>query len=307
MTVVSRLQYLALAGFLLSLFPLSVTVLYFNYALLALDPKPSLRGRLRRNRGFQRRNLLITGIETPHGLHLARAFYSTGHNVIAAATQHGLLPLHVRFSAALWGFYRLKHSLTDESASESTKEILDIVQNENIDLWIDCSQPRHSSCLRHAKAVVERRSRCLVFLPSDKHADLFASSDAFLSYVHGQGLPGLDSYQVGSRAEIHNVLNTSRGKKRYKLTGPDGAGAKPILPRRTQSQTYHQISQVKVQKDSPWQLKQHVEGQERFTTVGVVVNGHLWAFAASPLSTPQYLYSLPPRDCTAVLFWHEHI
>ncbi|RMZ87704.1 hypothetical protein DV736_g5069, partial [Chaetothyriales sp. CBS 134916] len=298
MTLVSRLQSLALTGFLLSLFPLSVALLCFNYALLALDLKPSLRGRLRRSRGFQRHNLLITGIETPHGLHLARAFHSTGHNVTAAATEHRLLPVHVRFSAVLWRFYQLKHTLTDESASESIKEILDIVQNENIDLWIDCSQPRHSSQLRHAKAVVERRSRCLVFLPSDKYTDLFASSDAFLSYAHSQGLPGLDSYQVGSRAEIHDVLNTSRGKKRYKLTGPDGARAKSVLPRRTLSQTYHEISEVMVQKDSPWQLKQHVESQERYTTVGVVVKGHLWAFAASPVSAPQYLDSLPPRSAT---------
>ncbi|RMZ85250.1 hypothetical protein DV738_g310, partial [Chaetothyriales sp. CBS 135597] len=298
MTLLSRLQSLALAGFLLSFLPLSVAALYFNYVFLALDLRLSLRGRLRRNQGFQRHNVLITGVETPHGLHLARAFYSTGHNVTGVAARHGLLPSHARFSAKLSRFYQLKHALVDESATESTKEILRIVQHENIDLWIDCSQPRHSSYLRHAKAVVERRSRCLVFFPSDKHTDIFASPDAFLDYAHSCGLPSLDSFRVGSRAEIHNVLNTSQGKKRYKLTAPDGTGIKPVLPRRTLSQTYHVISKAKVQKDTPWQLKQYVGGQERYTTVGIVARGHLKAFAASPLPAPKHLRPLPPRSAT---------
>ncbi|RMD44133.1 hypothetical protein DV735_g1035, partial [Chaetothyriales sp. CBS 134920] len=246
-----------------------------------------------------RHNILITGIETPHGLHLARAFYATGHNVTAVATGHGLLPLHARLFVKLSRFYQLKHALAEEYAGESAKEILDLVQRENIDLWIDCSQPRHSSYLRHTKAVVERRSRCLAFFPNDKHTDLFAGPDAFLGYAGSRGLPSLDNYRVGSRAEIHNVLNNSQGKKRYKLTRPDGTGIKPVLPRRTLSQTYHAVSQAKVQKDSPWQLRQYVEGQERYTTVGIVVGGHLRAFAASPLPAPKYLCLLPPLSATS--------
>ena len=296
MTLSSRLGSLLLAGFALSFLPLSLAALCFNYAVLALTLRPSLRSRLRHNPGFQRRTILITGIGTPQGLHLARTFYGTGHNVIGADAGQKLLPLHARFSNSLYKFRRLRHSLVEEPASDYILEILDLIQKYNIELWIDSSQQRISGNLRQAKLIVERRSRCLCFLPSDNLAAAFTNSDVFLDFTRSQGLPGLDSRQVGSRAEIHNVLNDSRGKKRYVLSGPDAPPARTLLPRRTLSQTYNEISKVKIQKDRRLHLKQYVEGQERYTTVGVVVKGELKCFAASPLSTSHCFQALPPSS-----------
>ena len=280
-----------LAGFALLFLPLSTAALCLNYAVLALRIPPTLRARLRRNRGFQTRTVLITGISTPQGLRIARAFHETGHDVVGAEPDHRLLPTYGRFSISVSKYRRLSQSLADEPVSEFIKEILELIEQFNIQIWIDCSQQRSTTNLRQAKTIIERKSRCQCFLPSDSAAAAFTDSLAFLSYTRAQGLPIIDNHSVSSRAEIHDVLNSSRGKKKYLLSAPNAAPVRALLPRRTPSQTYNEISKLRIQKDTKWHLNQQIDNQEKYTTFALVVRGDVKAFAASPASSS--LQALP--------------
>jgi hypothetical protein len=72
-----------------------------------------------------------------------------------------------------------------------------------------------------------------------------------------------------------------------------GANLRTILPMRTLSQTYQDVSQIKVSKEEPWILQQYITGEE-YHTCSIVANGDVKAFVAC-LATqlPLNYHSLP--------------
>ena len=160
----SRPQSLLLAALAACVLPFSIGCLLFNYAILALAPRKTLRKAFRRTPGFKAKKILVTGIATPYGLRLARAFHQVGHNVVGADYQDTLLPLHTRLSISLLRFRRLKAAGNTELA----KELLAIVQIESASLWIDCSQTIPPTTLAAARNLIEQSTSCVCFAPSDQ-------------------------------------------------------------------------------------------------------------------------------------------
>ena len=282
MSTLSRPQSLLLAGFIASFFPLSLALLLFNYAALVLNPRKSLRRRIRSSPAFEIKTILLTGVATPQGIRLARAFHDTGHNVIGANHQTRLLPIHTRFSVAVQRYHRLRFPATSSTKVGFATELTKLIEHEKVDLWIDCSENTAPLVLAEARRKVTRETNCICFVPDESQATAFESSSTFLTFAREHSLPVPDAHRVESRADIHNIINRSEGKRRYILNAPDTEKMNPrrILPQRTVSQTYHEVSQVKIQQGSPWMLKQDVEGLARYQTFSVVVKGQLQAFAA---------------------------
>jgi hypothetical protein len=66
-----------------------------------------------------------------------------------------------------------------------------------------------------------------------------------------------------------------------------------MLPRRTLSQTYQDVSRIKVSKDEPWILQQYVTGEE-YHTCSIIANGDVKAFVACPApQLPLNYHALP--------------
>ena len=289
----SRPQSLLLAALAACVLPFSIGCLLFNYAILALAPRKTLRKAFRRTPGFKAKKILVTGIATPYGLRLARAFHQVGHNVVGADYQDTLLPLHTRLSISLLRFRRLKAAGNTEVA----KELLAIVQIESASLWIDCSQTIPPTTLAAARNLIEQSTSCICFAPSDQVVASFSTPQSFIRFVYQHGLPVPDSHFVKSRDDIHTVLNQSRGKKRYALRGPDSptpTNPRALLPRRTLSQTYNEVAKFEI-KNSQWVLEQYLEGLKRLKTISIVAKGELQAFTAceqTPTGEYQVLSSM---------------
>jgi hypothetical protein len=74
-----------------------------------------------------------------------------------------------------------------------------------------------------------------------------------------------------------------------------GTISRTMLPRRTLSQTYQQVSSIKVSKDEPWILQQYVTGEE-YHTCSIIVDGEVKAFVACPAAHLALNYQALPTD-----------
>lgn len=286
MASVSRFQAVALACLSVVCWPLSLFLLFLNYAVLATSQRKPLRALVRQMPGFRARNVLITG-SSPYALRLARAFHETGHHVTLAAAQTGILPSHTTLSFARRNFIRLRTGSAAKDSSGWLQQLLDIVSKEHVELWIDCNTDISASALMQAKAIIERKTGCICFSASPMHAPIFSKPSTFLKYAAENGLPVPESYEVKSRDDIHKILHQSRGKRKYILSetnGSDTARSSMLLPRRTLSQTYDEVARIKILQNSRLRLDQSVEDDGHYSSTSIIVGGRLKAFAAGMVS-----------------------
>lgn len=138
MSVRNRFQDILLLAITVSFAPVSICLLLVNYLYLSLFPRRSIRRRLRTNRGFVPKTVLLTGVNTPQGLRLARAFHDTGHNVIGLDYEPGGLPIPPRLSKAVHTFYAFKLSSVEGRRSEYVNFVTEIIEKEHADLWLNC-------------------------------------------------------------------------------------------------------------------------------------------------------------------------
>lgn len=274
----SRFQALLLAILTSWLLPLSIGCLIFNYAILVLAPAKNLRKQFRGTLGFKARKILISGVGTPYGLRLARAFHEVGHDVIGVDSQSSLIPLHARWCTSLVKYRRLR-ARTDAAL---VRELQSLIQTESVDLWIDCSQSIPLTTLTAAKQI-EQRTSCVCFVAPDNVVALTSTPQAFIAFADQKGLPVPDSHHVKSRDDIHNVLNHCRGKKRYVLKSSNSSApvkSQTLLPRRTLSQTYNDVALVKIRDSAPLWLEQYLDGLQKYRSFSILAKGQVQAFSA---------------------------
>ncbi|OAL39218.1 hypothetical protein AYO20_01536 [Fonsecaea nubica] len=305
MPLMVSIQYLFFASVAASCIPASTLLLIFNLVWISLFPRTSVHQRLKRVPGFRSRTVFITGVNTPHGLRLARAFHSTGHKVVGADYEPDGFPIHVRFSNALSRFYRLPSQSDDSRHVEYIACLVRIIEQEHADLWINCTGSADPSTEAQARSVIEQNSQCECFALRVNDVPYFATREAFLLYMASQGLPVPETHHVKSRDEVHNVLNQARGRRKYLLHNLDQNGipassARAVLPRRTLSQTYNTVSQMAITTTMPWKLEQDVDELERYHTFAIIVRGSLRAFAASRLRHPGCYQLLEPKSALSM-------
>ena len=213
--MVKAIECLSLAILTLSCLPVSTLILLLSYLYTSVYPWIPVHQRLSRTPGYKSRTILITGVISPYGLRLARAFHRTGHVVIGADREHGGLPSHVRFSRALTRFYQLT---TETGEARAAKHIAHIVRHEHVDLWISCSSSANLSVEAQASTIIRQNTECQCFTLLPDEMPYLESRETFMEYLADQGLPVPESYQVTSRAEIHDVLSKSRGKSEISST-----------------------------------------------------------------------------------------
>ncbi|KAJ5087731.1 hypothetical protein N7456_011347 [Penicillium angulare] len=223
---------------------------------------------------FYPKTVLITGIGTSSGLALARAWEAAGHRVVGVDVTDLDFRLPVRsgggMSKTLVAFYRVPkdHYLS---------RILDIIQREKVDIWIPCS-PK-ASAIEDATAgqVVERRTNCKCIAFDPDTTACFRNTDTFRQYLTEKKLPVLEHHQVQSRDSIHKILNRSPSKSyhmRRLSSGPKEAAV--ILPKRTLSKTYSDVSEIQISQEIPWVLQQQPRLGEFFADV-LVIRGYVHA------------------------------
>ncbi|KAL4981016.1 hypothetical protein BDW66DRAFT_163974 [Aspergillus desertorum] len=225
------------------------------------------------------KTILVTGIDTPHGLHLARCWYNQGHRVVGADIAEARFPSGGSLSRALVAHYRF-------SKSHYVSRLLDIVVREKVDIWIPCAQDTSAIDDGMAKQAVESRTSCRCVTLDTELASQWSRSESFVQYLINHGHPIVEHHEVQFRDSIHRILHRSPAKAYLirKTTSAVNMGKFIILPKRTLSSTYSEVSGIQVSKDSPWIMQQHARLGE-FIAEALIIRGHVAAImlrSASP-------------------------
>lgn len=248
-----------------------------NTILIAAAILSRLRSSLTKNRRrkalqnveFHPKTVLITGIGTPQGLALARAWDAEGHRVVGADVTDLDIPIRSggSMSRALLVYYRVPKD-------HYISRILDIVQHEKVNVWIPCSPKATAIEDATARQVIESRTNCRCIALDPELVACFLKPDSFRQFLAVRDLPVLERHNVRSRDSIHKILHRSPAKS-YRLSSSASQKA-VILPKRTLSTTYSEVSEVKISEDSPWVLQQQNRLGEVFADL-LVARGHVQA------------------------------
>ncbi|KAG2412835.1 hypothetical protein HFD88_010392 [Aspergillus terreus] len=276
--MISRLLRITLSIILLPLNNAILIALYiWKHVSVRLSYPSSLRPRQTalQDVHFYPKTVLITGVDTPHGLAVARAWYAQGHRVVGAGvsiSERGLIPSGVSLSTSVSAFYHIPRGLY-------ASRLLDVVQREKIDIWIPCSASATAMDDAMAKEAIESRTSCVCITLGTPLVSRFARQDSFTQYLQEKDLPVVENHHVQSRDTIHKILHRSPTKV-YRMRRPSAAmsdGHAVILPKRTVSLTYSEVSEIQISKDRPWVMQQQSR-LGKFSAELLVVGGQVQAF-----------------------------
>jgi hypothetical protein len=225
---------------------------------------------------FYPKTIFITGIDTPYGLALARCLYYHGHRVVGADITNLPFTSGEGMSKTLATVYRIPKS-------HYVSRLLDIIYREKADVWIPCS-PR-ASVLEDAlaKQAIESRTTCKCIHLDTELVNRFSQTDTFVQYLVEKELPVVENHQVQSRDSVHKILHRSPAKI-YHMRRPDsgmGDNKVVVLPKRTLSMTYTEVSEIQISKDRPWVLQQQARLGE-FLAELLLVGGQVKALKIRP-------------------------
>ena len=277
--------------------PLDTFVLGIVYILQWLQPRHTARHRLRHSRAFRPKTILVTGVGMTKGMTLARMFYKAGHNVIGAEFESHRILACGRFSKALSAFYGLTPVRGEHASSDYAQNLLEIIQQEKVDLWVSCSGVASAVEDGHAKEVIEQQSSCRAIQFDINTTSTLHEKYSFIQQTESFGLPTPETYNVTSRAMVHQVLNHTKKKYILKCVYMDDASRAnmTLLPRRTMSETYSHVADISISPTKPWVLQQYVRGEE-YCTHALVIEGQVRAFVACPSSEVVMHYDALPSE-----------
>ncbi|PLB43242.1 hypothetical protein P170DRAFT_441696 [Aspergillus steynii IBT 23096] len=266
----------------LVLLPLNNTILlaaytagYLSFVLSRSDPIQRRQAALR-DVQFYPKTILVTGVDTPHGLAVARSCYHQGHRVVGVSVTETAIPSGESMSKALGAFYRIPKT-------KYVSRLLDVINREKADVWVPCSEKASVLDDAMAKQVIEGRTECKCITMDTELASMFGRPATFRQYLVEKELPVVENHQVQSRDSIHKILHRSPTKT-YRISRPDPVTRENkiiTLPKRTLSLTYSEVSEIQISKESPWTLQQQSRLGE-FLAEMLVVHGHVKAIKVRP-------------------------
>jgi len=240
----------------------------------------------------KRKTVMISSLEMTKGQSLARSFYLAGHRVIGIDIARGGVISSGRFSRAVETYYVVDSPVSEEDGGQQRYEdaLLDIIEKENVDLWICVSDV--ASTIEDAVAAEKIRleTKCEVFQPLPETCRTLHYKNLFIQHTDKIGLDIPETVCVTSRAEALQFIKAreSSGKnyilKSIALDDDDvPCSDMTIFPCSTTEESEACISELPISTDHPWLFQEHITGHI-FSTHSVVTNGQLRAFVACPSS-----------------------
>lgn len=287
----SKLEHRVYA-FLLLLFvgfslPAATLLLWFNYAAVVLAEQRTRFVSRKRLKSRPSTTVLITGASSAHGLNVAQAFYKDGHRVISAGIHRAAFLNIAKRSRAISKHYDIPYSSATQDSSYAARCLFIIAKQERADLWIDCSQDIDLAVITSAQRQIREGTSCICIAADDASLQFLRDRETLLRFLRDKQLPAPEVYSVRSRGEIHNVLNRSQGKKQFLLKSPEKPkpfNPRDMLPRRTLSQTYQEVSLLKITPGSQLLLEEYIDSSNTYQCSVVVVKGTVELFSAKQLT-----------------------
>ena len=158
---------------------------------------------------FRPHTILVTGVGMTKGLTIARNFHLAGHRVIGADFEPNGTICPGRVSRALARFYRLQVPTAGSGSYEQA--LLDIVVDEDVELWVSCSGV--ASALEDAEAsqTIERETNCRAIQLGVNHTKTLHEKHTFIEYIAEQaGLEIPETHTIRSQAAVEGILHNAR-------------------------------------------------------------------------------------------------
>ncbi|KXJ90766.1 hypothetical protein Micbo1qcDRAFT_120302 [Microdochium bolleyi] len=247
------------------------------------------------------------------GLTLARAFRLCGHRVIGADVESHGIPCSGRFSRALSRFCKLGRPSTT-SSREYIRSLVDIIEAEDVNLWVSCSGVSSAAEDAEAKEVIEARTKCRCIQFDVATTMELHEKDAFMRAAKRLGLPVPETHDVTSPQQVMEILRrsnrddgqqhrggggggSSRGRERpfilktvgvddthranmtlLPLLGPALGGQQDI----SWPDTQRYVTRLPISAQNPWIVQQFIPGGQEYCTHALVVRNEVRCFTACP-------------------------
>ncbi|KAG4442018.1 hypothetical protein IFR05_002486 [Cadophora sp. M221] len=228
--------------------------------------------------------VMVTGVGMAKGLLIARSFWLKGYKVIGADFESDGTWVIGRFSHAIAKFYSLKHPTEFGGNTNSyTEQLLDIIEQERVALWISCSGVSSAEEDGMAKDEIEKRSSCHAVQFSGDQVKTLHRKDSFSQLALEIGLAGPKATTVTTVEEAMEFLNHTPTSAKYLaksvILNDLSRTSQILLPLTTREDTKSYLDTLEISSSHPWLLQQYVNGTE-FMTHSFVQNGELKAFIA---------------------------
>lgn len=247
-------------------------------AVLRRGPRPTLpQG--------ERRTVLVSGGKMTKALVLARLFHAAGHRVVMVETARYSLTGH-RFSRAVDAF----HVVPPPTSPDFADEMLRIVKEEDVDVWVPVSSP--ASSLPEAQAAELLDGHCdVLHLDSDtlRRVD---DKHAFAEMAAAIGLPVPVTHRITDPQQVLDFdFDAHPGPWVLKSIPYDPVRRLDLtpLPRPTPAATAAFVRDLPISPEQPWILQDLLIGTE-WCTHGTARAGRLQVWACCRSSAWQLTY-----------------
>ncbi len=219
-----------------------------------------------------RKNILISGGKMTKALQLARSFHAAGHRVVLIESHKYWLSGH-HFSKAVNKFYTTVSP--ENNPEEYTKSLIDIIKQENINVYVPVTSPVASYYDSLAKPALSEYCEVL-----HVDADMCAMLDdkfAFSETARQLGLSVPKSFKITSPEQVLN-FDFSQETRKYILKSIPYDSVRRLdltkLPCETAEATEAFVKSLPISPQKPWIMQEFIPGKE-FCTHSTVRNGEL--------------------------------
>ena len=205
----------------------------------------------------QPKRILITGAKMTKALQLARSFHRDGHEVYLVETHKYWLSGH-QFSKAVTGFFTV--ATPEKEPEQYCQDILNIVQQKNIDLFIPVSSPIASYYDSLAKKAIEPYCESLHLDPEE--TVILDDKHAFCSKAREFGLSAPKVFRITDPQQILDFDFDRDGSKYIVKSIPYDSVLRLDLTRLPFEGMEDYVRSLPISESKPWVMQEFIRGQE---------------------------------------------
>lgn len=217
------------------------------------------------------KNILLTGGKMTKALQLARLFHAAGHRVVLVETEKYWLTGH-QFSKAVDRFYTVP---APEDGDGYTQALLNIVKQENIDIYIPVCSPVSSYYDSLAKPALS--GCCEVFHFDADITKMLDDKFAFSEKARVLGLSVPKSFKITAPEQVLN-FDFSNETCKYILKSIPYDSVRRLnltkLPCDTPAETAAFVNSLPISAEKPWIMQEFIPGKE-YCTHSTIRDGEL--------------------------------
>lgn len=247
------------------------------------------------------KNILISGGKMTKALQLARSFHAAGHRVVLLETHKYWLTGH-QYSQAVDKFYTV--SAPQENPERYTQALVDIIKQENIDVYIPVTSPVGSYYDSLAKP--ELSLYCEVFHFDADITQMLDDKYELAQTARSLGLSVPKSFKITSAEQVLN-FDFSGETRKYILKSIPYDSVRRLdltkLPCATPEETAAFVRSLPISPEKPWIMQEFIPGKE-FCTHSTVRNGELRLHCCCESSAFQVNYE--NVENSQILEWVKH-